>query len=277
MTWIRLRLGIIATVSAVVYVIGGIFAPTIASACEGGSEEKSSAEGPLFKVEGNALKVSEKKEIIAAIAGNSIEMRVVGEATSIVCKKLALKAGAAIEGTPKGNFDANHETIEYAGCEVKGNGEGCVISSVAGAKNKQIKTQPLESALAYTSGTKAKGTIVDMLFKPVSPELLAKVNFEPEPGGKCTVKETSMERSMGAEVGVNGGPVKVGTNEPEAETVEVDFPGAGEVFLEEGGVLSGTKPALFLFGKEATVTGKTTVKALKKAGEVYKEWGVHTK
>jgi hypothetical protein len=41
MMWIRLRLASTATVCVVVYIIGGLFAPTIALACEGSGEEKA--------------------------------------------------------------------------------------------------------------------------------------------------------------------------------------------------------------------------------------------
>jgi hypothetical protein len=39
MTWIRLRIAFLATVCAAVYLVGGVFAPAIALACEGATEE----------------------------------------------------------------------------------------------------------------------------------------------------------------------------------------------------------------------------------------------
>lgn len=47
MTWIRLRLNLTVTVCAVVCIIGGTFAPTIALACEGGAEEQTLSIKPI--------------------------------------------------------------------------------------------------------------------------------------------------------------------------------------------------------------------------------------
>lgn len=57
MTWSRLRLSSIATICAVVYIVGGILAPTMALACEGAGEEK--VEGSLEFLQKGELKVPE--------------------------------------------------------------------------------------------------------------------------------------------------------------------------------------------------------------------------
>ena len=58
MTWIRLRLSLGATVCAVVYIIGGIFGPTIAFACEGAGEEAEAQNISIKPIESGTAEVA---------------------------------------------------------------------------------------------------------------------------------------------------------------------------------------------------------------------------
>lgn len=75
MTWIHLRLGIIAILCAAVYLIGGIAAPAMALACEGIAEEEKKEEekeealrGKLVPANAGVLQIKER-----AVGEESIE------------------------------------------------------------------------------------------------------------------------------------------------------------------------------------------------------------
>jgi hypothetical protein len=99
MTWLRLRLGPIATLCAVTYIIGGVFAPAIAFACEGAGDE----EPRLVNKEGKELIKNDFTGTSSRTTLNTVDRRTI-ECTS-----------DTVEGTET-RLDEGSMTVSLSGC-----------------------------------------------------------------------------------------------------------------------------------------------------------------
>ena len=216
----------------------------------------SAIEAPYYKVGGARLEKT--NEVL--IKANTNQVLKAGTIT-VTCKELAAKKGALIEGSVKGEPGKSSGTLEYGGCEVAGNGEKCVVTSVKGAKDKKVVTNALKDELVYL-GKESKATELDGdLFTPATGAVFVTLKFEPETGGKCTTTETAVEGSFVAEV-LNSKKEAVGKGKNEKEE-EFGFikNWAGQEYCQvKASVLQACKKAsLKAFGLGASYEGTSQV------------------
>ncbi len=239
---------------------------TLASAFAAAAQ---ASEGPFYRVENVPLGNNATEEIKANAVGSQSFATAKG---AITCRKLKLKLkegatpGARIIGTMGGNFEKSEIVVEYTGCSVTGNGEKCAV------EGEKFKTEVLSGALAFGEKVLSEGTPIYIIFSPKVGTVIAKPKFAPEAGGACTVGETNIAGSVGAEAFGEGKPVRVKEEPKEAVTNEINFPKERikKYFLETNGAIGAEeKPSLTAFGEAATVEGKLEVELVSE-----KKWRV---
>lgn len=107
-------------------------------------------------------------------------------------------------------------TLNYSGCEVVGNGTGCVVTSVSGAKDKQVVAESIASELVFLGKSKMSTGADGDLFSSVLGSVFVTLKFEAETGGKCTAATTAVEGNFVAEV-LNSTKASVGIGKNEKE------------------------------------------------------------
>jgi hypothetical protein len=177
-------------------------------------------EAPYYKAGGARLKAGATKEVRLKGEGNQ-NFRSTGLAITTTCTTLATQKGATINGSEPGEPGTSAAVIEYSGCTVVGNGERCVVTSVAGAKDKKIVTNALTDELVFGAEVPVKGTKMLGLFKPTTGAVIVEINFEPESGGACKFTKMSFEGFVALEV-LNAKKAAVAFEENESEQ-EVGF------------------------------------------------------
>lgn len=134
---------------------------------------------PFYKVAGARLGAGESKELVLTAEGNQL-LVLPSAGITITCTGIGVKKGATINGSSAPEAGTSTGVIEYSGCTVTGNGEKCVVTSVAKAKDKKIVSEPMKDELVFASSTIVKGTKdLDLLSVNIP------INFEEEAGGKC--------------------------------------------------------------------------------------------
>jgi len=217
-------------------------------------------EGPFYKVEGNRLLATETKELKAK-AASSFTLEAASIGVAVTCTSLKLKPGATIVGSTGENAGTSEEVIEFSGCTVTGNGEGCKV------ENEAVTTSTVEDALGYSSSSRSGPLLVS--FHPKTGKVFVELKFV---GAKCILPSTKVEGTVVGEAFASGKQVEVTKNEVELTSSEIKFGKASKtVFVESGGVLTSTKAKLTSFGIGATLEG-TSQQEL--AGG--SKWGIFT-
>jgi hypothetical protein len=164
----------------------------------------SAIEAPYYKIGGKHLgeKKAETNEVL--IKANTAQVLKAGKIV-VTCQELTAKKGALIVGSVVGEPGTSSGVLEYSMCEVTGNGTKCVVTSVAGAKDKKVVTNALKDELVFLGIEKGKvketaGLDGDLFTPATKPSVFATLKFEPELGGECIVKEGAVEGSFVAEV-----------------------------------------------------------------------------
>ena len=148
-------------------------------------------EDPFYKLAGGRLKAGETREVKLKGQSATQVLKSTSAGITITCETIEAKAGATINGSEPGEPGTSSGVIVYGKCTVEGNGEKCVITSVAGAKDGKVVTNALKDELEYNKPPPyVKGTKIVDLFIPASGNVFVTLKFEPEVGGKCTFSET---------------------------------------------------------------------------------------
>jgi hypothetical protein len=218
-------------------------------------------EGPFYKVNGKALAAGETR-LLLVTAKEKFILESKNVAISISCTTLNLpEAGQMqIQGVAAGNSGIGKEVIEYAGCTVEGNGEGCEV------EGEKIKTNPVLSLLGYGSAARTGQVLV--LFEPERGTSIGTLKFT---GVKCKFKTFAMEGTWVGAARVAGQPVLTGGG---TETLhgEVAFPHVQLIFIEQGKALKHVKASMKWSGVAATQSGVALL-LVDEAGTPVK-WGV---
>jgi hypothetical protein len=223
------------------------------------------------------LLAGEEREVIGKqVLGKSYVLKAGGD--TITCTAQKLKAGAKLIGSAKNEPGTSTETIEFSGCTVAGNGEGCEV------KGKAITTEPVKNVLDYYSKEIEKAKFspeyIGTYFVPVTGTRFVKIEFEPTP--PCEVASTEVTGGVEAE-DVSSTGAKVGPSgvEPKEKVARVRFPTPPillyETVTKEAGTVheltATSKPTwLTAFGGKATLTGESELELPGVA-----EWGVFSK
>lgn len=218
----------------------------------------SAIEAPYYKVNGKRLGAGESNEVL--IKASTSQILKAGTIT-VTCKEIGAKKGALIIGSAVSEPGTSSGTLEYSSCEVAGNGEKCVVTSVAGAKDKKVVTNALKDELVFLAKEKASNELDGDLFTPASGAVFATLKFEAETGGKCTAATTAVEGNFVAEV-LNSKKenVGVGKNEKEEEFGFIKTWAGQEYCQVKAGALQACKKAsLKAFGLGATYEGTSQV------------------
>jgi hypothetical protein len=218
-------------------------------------------EGPFYKVNGLALLTGETRLLLASAKEKvTLEAKTIGISMNCTALKLPEATQMQIQGTGTGNADVSKEVIEFTGCTVGGNGEGCEI------ENERVKTTPVLNLLGWGNALRSGQVLV--LFEPASGTNVATVKFI---GIGCKFSGANIEGTWVGGVQVGGVPVLAGAG---TETLhgEVKFPHVQLIFIERGKVLKHVKAGLKMFGVSATLTGVELL-LVDEAGAPVK-WGI---
>jgi hypothetical protein len=212
------------------------------------------ASGPFYKLNGIRLLEKEKEEITATAQKMFIFNAPGLAGFTIVCKKLKFKAGAEIIGSSGANSSTTKETPELEECVLGGGGEKCRI------KKETIKFEPGKNTLAYPKKVPALGDAELVLFQPEKKGgALFGIEFEPEPGGKCTFEGVLFIEGSLAWEAQNGKkePFKLKEKVAETEIVLVHSPtkAVAEACAENAGEVTCIKPKLTFLAKIASLEG----------------------
>jgi hypothetical protein len=125
MTWIRLRLTSIATVCASIYIIGGVFAPTIALACEGAGEEPQNVTNTPVEWSGGGGRCPTNRSGMSVFFNREgewceyqIENRNSSEEVEVVTLRLEFEAGSECAAAP---FCVKGVGVRAGGTECRSN------------------------------------------------------------------------------------------------------------------------------------------------------------
>jgi hypothetical protein len=223
------------------------------------SAASAATEGPFYKVAGKRLAATETKPLKAKASKNFV---LTASGVVITCTKLKLSSASKIIGSTGKNPGTSEETLEFEGCTVTGNGEGCEV------ENGKITTNVVTNTLGYA--TKERTGKILVLFKPKSGAIFVTVKFT---GAKCTFKTTAIEGSVIGEAASSKKAVEVGGEPAEAKENETLFEATTPkvIFIEKEGAIEETKASLKAFGLAASLTGEAD---LTLEGEPV--WGVFT-
>jgi hypothetical protein len=221
----------------------------------------AAVEGPFWKVNGQTLKASETRLLLAKAKGTwTLEWKAKG--VTILCNAITLSGAAhmQIQGLVAGNGGISNEAIDFTGCTQIGNGELCEVT------NDLIATTPLLNLLGYSSST--RGGPVLVLFEPESGSTFMNINFI---GEGCHELAFPVAGTVVGQAQVAGTPVAVGGG---TETLygEVKFPSARTIWIERGGILKETKAKLELGGIAWSVAGVALL--LVDEGGAAVKWGI---
>jgi len=128
------------------------------------------------------LKTNETREVTVEANGEQ-KLSTPGAKTTILCKKVSVKAGAILIGGEPGT---DEEILRYEECEIEGS-PTCLINKEK-AKKAKIETNLLSSGLGYSTETREieenqQGTVT--VFKPKSGTTFVTLELEKEEGGSC--------------------------------------------------------------------------------------------
>jgi hypothetical protein len=238
-------------------------------------------EAPYYKVAGSRLGPGGSKEVEFRAEGNQV-LKAPGAGITITCTGLAVKTTATFNGSAMGEPGVSAGSLEYSGCTVAGNGSKCLTTSGTSLKDKKIWTNSLKDELVLNAEAPVKGTKVLDLFKAVA-GAFAVIKFEPEAGGECKFKETSVEGSVDVEI-LNSKKEVVAFEEHEAEEavgfIKALANGTKECKIKAGVLDKCTTSSLKAFGVASTLEGtaKLTLALIISKGEkVFQDFGVFSK
>jgi hypothetical protein len=224
----------------------------IIALCGVATSSAFATEDPFYKVEGVRLNAKETKEV--GLKGGTQILVNKTSGITITCTSVVAVAGATIIGSAAGEPGTSSGQLEYAGCNVAGNGAGCAVPG------KTIKTNALKDELelsteAFTEGT----TKIYNLIKPVTGAIFATIKFE---GAECKFKEWWLEGTLDVEV-QNSKKEAVGPAKNEKEELSgfiVSLPnGTKDCKLKEGKLDKCVTSSLKAFGTAATLEGNAEV------------------
>jgi hypothetical protein len=217
-------------------------------------------EDPFYRVNGGRLGHGSTAEVGLKTSSATQVLKSTGAGITITCTGIAAVNGLLI-GSVAGEPGTSSGRIEYSGCTVIGNGTKCIVTSIAGVKDKKILTKPLRDELVASAEKQEAGTKILDLFKAVEGPFV-EIKFEPEAGGVCKFSGTTVEGSVDVEI-LNSKklPVSFAVNEKE----ELDgfikaLPnGTKECKLEIGKLSKCTTSSLKAFGVASTLEGTSEV------------------
>jgi hypothetical protein len=219
-------------------------------------------EGPFWKVGGSRLISGETRAIIGTAATNQV---LTAGSVKVTCTKVALGGSHELQGSTSDNRGFSDEILEFKGCSVAGDGEGCKL------KGEEFKTDELLGELVWPGG-KREGKLL-FHFEATSGKDFAPLHLE-----NCKSKATELVEGKTTFDGViceawSGKKVIEEGHEPGAtRTIEVNCPEKNLTVsdLEVNGNLT-EKPGEIDFEEAvATLSGRI---ALEVGG---KEWCVST-
>jgi hypothetical protein len=216
-------------------------------------------EGPFYKVAGSRLAAGESKEFSGRpTAGEVIKMTFFSGSQTIECSGYKVAPGAKLLGSTGANAGGASETMEFSGCNVSVNGEGCQL------ENGKFKTVPLTGTLAYSTATRTGAVVEDLA--PASGEVFATLKFN----NRCTIGPSIQVE--GAAVSEAWPANEVGKELAEALTGGSLWPRTPieTVWVEQGGLLK-KRPSQHLTWK-FSFAGNETLSEL--VGGT--KWGVYT-
>lgn len=213
------------------------------------------------------LKAGEARELTAEIKAGTV-FKLSNGVQTLECTALKLKGGKAI-GSTGATAGTNEEVIEFEGCTVKGNGEGCKV--VGG----NITTKTVISTLEFSKQVTERGDIHLVLFAPVK-QPFVEIHFE---GPNCIFLVTSVEGSVDAELdNALKEPLKLEENEILGQIGLITFPKVKikESWKEKEGTRKPNTASLKVFGVAAKeFTGESIIRMFNK-GVAVTDWGVFT-
>jgi Flp pilus assembly protein TadG len=135
-------------------IIGLALVAVFAMSAVAASAASAATEGPFYKVAGKRLAATETKPLKAKASKNFV---LTASGVVITCTKLKLSSASKIIGSTGKNPGTSEETLEFEGCTVTGNGEGCEV------ENGKITTNVVTNTLGYATKERTGKILVPRL------------------------------------------------------------------------------------------------------------------
>jgi hypothetical protein len=142
---------------------------------------QAATEGPLWTVEGKALKTNETREIsIKAVGSITLEAELLTIKAKVICPSASVEKGSYLAG---GSPGTSREVAEFGGgCTVINNGSNCKVK-------EPIRTRPIRAELVVSDLNGSFGPYILVEFKPEEGEKFVELEFT----GTCTVEKTEVK------------------------------------------------------------------------------------